>query len=76
MRSFEDQQGRSWQSALIEASYGQIFLVFSPLDTTDVRQYTMPADNLEQANLAFAAISDDDLRLMLEQSIPWQDMPK
>lgn len=71
MRTFDDPQGQAWQAALLDASYGNISLIFSPLKGSDIRQQEMPADNMEEAQAQFAALSDDELRSLLAEAQPW-----
>ena len=71
MRSFDDNHGRQWQAALLEASYGNISLVFSPLRDGEVRHVMMAAETLVQAQEQLAALDDDGLREQLAQAQPW-----
>lgn len=72
MRTFEDNDGRRWQAALLNASYGNIMLVFSPLVGDGVRQQLLDAENLNQAEANLDAMDDDALRAMLDQAQAWQ----
>lgn len=71
MRTFDDPQGRPWQAALLEASYGSIALVFSPLHGDGLRSLSMPAQTLTEAEAALAALEVADLRGLLERARPW-----
>lgn len=71
MRSFEDSRGERWQAALLEASYGNIALVFSPMRGSEVRQLLMLADTLTDAQDQLAALDDAGLRSMLDEAKPW-----
>ena len=71
MRSFDDPQGRHWQAALLEASYGNVMLVLSPLDGTEVVQHLLDADNLADAEVEIAALDDAGLRALLAEALPW-----
>ncbi|HOV17789.1 hypothetical protein [Ottowia sp.] len=71
MRSFDDPQGRRWQAALLEASYGNVMLVLSPMDGAEVVQHLLDADNLADAEVEIAALDDDALRALLVQAKPW-----
>ncbi len=71
MRSFDDPLGQRWQAALLEASYGDFVLVFSPLQGSETRQKPLHADNLAEATAALAALDDDGLRALLAEAGPW-----
>ncbi|MFT0533532.1 hypothetical protein ACMHYJ_12000 [Castellaniella hirudinis] len=71
MRIFTDAQGRQWDAALLDASYGNILLIFSARQGQDIRQQLLGADNLAQAENQLAACTDDDLRARLDQAQPW-----
>ncbi len=71
MRSFTDAEGKAWQAALLDASYGNICLLFSPLRGNDIRQHPMPADNMAEAEEQFAGLDDDALRALLAGAGPW-----
>lgn len=71
MRSFKDSQGQPWQAALLDGSYGNILLVFSPLRGGEVRQQVMYAENLAAAEVQLAAMDEDGLRQALAEAAPW-----
>ncbi|TAL73033.1 MAG: hypothetical protein EPN56_13440 [Rhodanobacter sp.] len=71
MRSFDDTRGECWQAALLEASYGNIALVFSPMRGSEVRQTLMLAETLTEAQEQLAALDDAGLRRMLDEAQPW-----
>jgi hypothetical protein len=71
MRSFDDIRGERWQAALLEASYGNIALVFSPMHGSEVRQLLMLADTLVDAQAQLAALDEAGLRAMLDDARPW-----
>ena len=71
MRSFDDTEGRRWQAALLEASYGSVMLVLSPMDGTDVVQHLLGSDNLADAEAELAALDDAALIALLAQAQPW-----
>lgn len=72
MRTFEDGHGQRWQAALLHASYGNVMLVFSPLEGSDVRQLLLDAENLRQAEADLQAMGDATLRTLLDQADDWQ----
>jgi hypothetical protein len=71
MRSFDDLQGGHWQAALLDASYGNVLLVFSHAGDGDIRQLALPAENLRLAEDDLAAMDDARLRQLLAESEPW-----
>ena len=71
MRSFDDARGERWQAALLEASYGNIALVFSPLRGNEVRQLLMAAETLLDAQAQLAALDEAGLCAMLDEAHPW-----
>jgi hypothetical protein len=71
MRTLTDSQGNVWQAALLEASYGSVALLFSPLRGSDIRSWEMPADTLAEAEQLFAGMADDALRTALSEAQPW-----
>lgn len=71
MRSFDDTQGCTWQAALLEASYGNIALIFSPLRGEGLRQTLMAAQTLPEAEVQLATLDADGLRELLAQSRAW-----
>jgi hypothetical protein len=71
MRTFDDDNGRRWQAALLNASYGNIVLVFSPLAGDDIRQQLLRAENLAEGETQLAALDEAGLRTMLAEADPW-----
>lgn len=71
MRTFDDKQGKRWQVALLDASYGNIMLVFSPLKGDGIRQRLLAAENLSEGEAQLTALDDDGLRAMLAEADPW-----
>lgn len=71
MRSFDDPHGRHWQAALLEASYGNVMLVLSPMDGTEVVQHLLGSDNLADAEAELAALDDAALAALLAEARPW-----
>ncbi len=72
MRTFDDSLGARWQAALLDASYGNILLVFSPLHGGEVRKQMMDAENMLEAAAQLAAMDDAGLREMLADADPWE----
>lgn len=71
MRTFEDPQGQSWQAGLLEASYGDILLIFSPLSGGEVRQRLLASDNMLDAEAEVTALGEDGLLDLLAEAKPW-----
>ncbi|HET6586476.1 MAG TPA: hypothetical protein VFG67_01725 [Oleiagrimonas sp.] len=71
MRTFTDNQGKRWQAALLEASYGNIMLVFSPLQGDGIRQQLLGAENLAEGETQLAGLDDAGLLAMLNDAEPW-----
>lgn len=71
MRTFDDNQGNHWQAALLDASYGNIVLVLSPLHGSDIRQLLLEAENLAEGEAQLAALDEAGLRGMLDKADPW-----
>lgn len=71
MRTFKDSAGRPWQAALLDASYGSIRLVFSPLGEDALRQCPSGAGTLAEALGWLEAKDDDALRALLETAEIW-----
>ena len=71
MRSFQDEQGTSWQAALLEASYGHISVVFSPMQGGAIRHHLLDAEHLRQANTLLDAADEDQLRTWLSAASDW-----
>jgi len=71
MRSFDDSHGGHWQAALLNASYGNVLLVFSRAGDGEVRQLALPAENLRLAEDELATMDDARLRQLLGESEPW-----
>ncbi|WEN14012.1 hypothetical protein PY254_12285 [Rhodanobacter sp. AS-Z3] len=71
MRSFDDTQGVSWQAAVLDASYGNMLLVFSPSGEGVVRQIAMSEENLRLAEQQLTDMDTSQLRTLLAESVPW-----
>lgn len=71
MRTFDDSRGNSWQAALLEASYGNITLLFTLMHGHDIRQQMMWAEDMAEAQAQLAQLDDEALRTMLAEAQPW-----
>lgn len=74
MRTVQDSDKKCWQAALLEASYGHIMLVFSPLEGDGIRQRLLDADHLAEAEMKLAALDDDQLRALLAEAQSWDQV--
>ena len=70
MRSFQDEQGRHWQAAVLDASWGNAVLVFSRLGATEVLKAELHAANLAQAEQMLAGMDEAALRSALTEAVP------
>lgn len=71
MRSFQDARDQSWQAALLDASYGVVLLIFSPMYAESLRRCTLPSENLAQAQDHLSAMTLEELRQWLSKAEPW-----
>lgn len=71
MRAFDDSHGNPWQAALLEASYGNVSLLFTSMRGDEIRQQMMSAEDMAQAQAELAKLDDEALRAMLAQAKPW-----
>lgn len=71
MRSFADAEGKPWQAALLDASYGTVLLVFSRLGADTVRKIDLHAENLAAAQAMLEAMGEAELRANLARAEPW-----
>ena len=71
MRSFDDEHGGHWQAALLEASFGNVMLIFSRIGGEGVLQKTLDTANYHEAEQWLAGSDDATLRTRLAQAEPW-----
>ena len=71
VRTFDDTDGRRWQAAVLDASYGMILLVFSPLHGDAIRRCQLQVVNLAEGQDWIAAADEDALREQLGAADPW-----
>lgn len=71
MRTFDDKDGQRWQAAVLDASYGAILLVFSPLHGDAIRRGQLQVMNLAEGLDWIAAADEDALRGQLSAAEPW-----
>lgn len=75
MRSFEDNQGHTWQAALLDGSYGQVLLVLSRVGDGAVWQCQLDVANRAQAEQRLTAMDTAALRAALAAAEPWMHSP-
>jgi hypothetical protein len=71
MRSFDDEHGGHWQAALLEASFGNILLIFTRIGGNGVLHRALDTANYHEAEQWLAGAEDAALRTMLETAQPW-----
>lgn len=71
MRSFEDEQGNVWQTAVLDASYGNAVLVFSGLKSAEVLKSELYAAKLDEAEQMLEAMDVTELRQRLASAEPF-----
>lgn len=71
MRSFDDEQGGHWQAALMEASFGNVLMIFSRIGGDGALHTPIHAANLNEAENLLADADEARLRKFLAQATPW-----
>ncbi|MBC6943206.1 MAG: hypothetical protein DWB45_10845 [Xanthomonadales bacterium] len=71
MRSFTDTDGCTWQAAVLDASYGVAWLVFTPLQQGRLRRQRLAVENLAEALALLADLDEAGLRAQLADAEPW-----
>lgn len=71
MRSFDDDQGHHWQAALLEASFGNVMLVFSRIGGEGVLRKTLDTANYDEAQQWLAGADASALQALLAEAEPW-----
>lgn len=71
MRSFDDEHGGHWQAALMEASFGNVLMIFSPIGAEGVMTRPLDAANLQEAERLLAGADEAALRRLLAEARPW-----
>ncbi|MEO8993620.1 MAG: hypothetical protein ABI299_03445 [Rhodanobacter sp.] len=73
MRMFDDAQGRHWQAATMDASYGEVLLIFGRIGGPEVLQASLAAEaaNVAEAEQFVEALDEDGLRRLLAKASPW-----
>ena len=71
MRSFDDEHGGHWQAALMEASFGNVLLVFTRIGAEGVLRTPLESANFHEAEGWLAEAGEDRLRELLGQAKPF-----
>lgn len=71
MRSFEDPEGNPWQAALLEASFGNVLLIFSRIGGNGVLHAPLETANFHEAEQWLAAADQGQLQERLTNAKPW-----
>lgn len=71
MRSFHDDQGSHWQAALLEASFGNVVMVFSRIGAEGVFIKALDTANFDEAQRLLAGADEAELRSLLAEAKPW-----
>lgn len=72
MRSFEDEAGGHWQAALMEASFGNVLVIFTRIGAEGVLHKTLDSANLHEAEQLLADADQATLRKLLSEAAPWK----
>jgi hypothetical protein len=72
MRSFDDELGRHWQVALLEASFGNALMVFSRIGGEGVLHKPLDVANYHEAEQLLAEMDEAALRTLLAGAEPWR----
>lgn len=71
MRSFDDNRGGHWQAALMEASFGNVLVIFSRIGGEGVLHKALDTANYREAEQWLAGADEARLRELLAEAQPW-----
>lgn len=71
MRSFDDNRGGHWQAALMEASFGNVLMIFSRIGGEGVLHKPLDTANVSEAGQLLADADEATLRGLLAEAKPW-----
>ncbi len=71
MRSFDDAGGGHWQAALMEASFGNVLLIFSRIGAEGVLYKALDTANYHEAETFLAAADEVRLHSLLAEAEPF-----
>lgn len=72
MRMFEDLQGRLWDVAVAQESYGSLVLVFAERSGAEIRKSQLGASTQIEAEAELGTMSEDALRARLADAPRWE----
>ena len=72
MRSFDDDRGGHWQAALLQASFGNVLIIFSRIGGEGVLHKTLDTPNYHEAEQWLASSDDTALCALLAEAEPWR----
>ena len=72
MRTLDDEHGDHWQAALLEASFGNVLLIFSRIGGEGVLHKTLDTPNYHEAEQWLASSDDTALCALLAEAEPWR----
>lgn len=70
MRTITGEDGRTWDVAVQQASYGAHYLMFAARGSDEIRQVLMTASTHIDAEIELAGLSDSDLKTRLTELEP------
>jgi hypothetical protein len=71
MRSFDDDAGSHWQAALLEASFGNVLVIFSRIGGDGALHAPLHSANLHEAEQLLADADEAQLRTWLAGAKAW-----
>ncbi|HEU0277790.1 MAG TPA: hypothetical protein VFQ95_08220 [Rhodanobacteraceae bacterium] len=71
MRSFDDAAGHHWQAALMQASFGNVLMVFSRIGDDGIYKKPLATATLDEAEQLLAGADTAALQAMLAEAEPW-----
>jgi hypothetical protein len=71
MRSFDDDAGGHWQAALLEASFGNVLVIFSRIGGDGALHAPLHSANLHEAEQLLADADEAQLRTWLAGAKAW-----
>lgn len=72
MRRFTDADGREWDAVLGKESYGTLVVLFTPRAGGEPRKSILGAESQLGGALELEAMTDDELRERLGESVEWR----
>ncbi|HEU4564166.1 MAG TPA: hypothetical protein VFS05_05945 [Gemmatimonadaceae bacterium] len=71
MRTFTAPDGREWEAVLGKESYGTLVVLFTPRGGGEARKSVLGAESQLGGALELEAMSDEELRARLAESVAW-----